>query len=342
MSKLSRAAATSQSLSLTAMEEASRHGRREADLEHMLLAVVVCDEPAGRALRGLGVTLAAARDAVEAYHGEQVASLGITAEMPAAGPIVFHETRGYEWTGRASDLLVGAASRGRAGDAGAVLRDLLDEPSGLVVDLLAHLGLDRAGVLRALEAAEAAETTRSSSSSLQPARTGGGRRPTVHAVARTVSTFVPAPVEDVWALVSDPARISVWQPAVEPFDTGGLPVVPGTTWPARSATTTPDGSRARVRPAFRRRSVELVTLAPSEEVAWRFGFPDAVGSRSYLVELHLDPVAGGARLTTTMSWPRRGGWRGAVGVPLRPVQRLVLWFSVFQVGAAVSRAFRHG
>ena len=41
MSKFVRAAQTSQSLSLAAMEEASRAGLRVADLEHLVLALVI-------------------------------------------------------------------------------------------------------------------------------------------------------------------------------------------------------------------------------------------------------------------------------------------------------------
>ncbi|MGO0575869.1 hypothetical protein [Ornithinimicrobium panacihumi] len=51
MSKYVRLAQTSQTLSLTAVEEASREGLREADLEHLLLALVLSPEPAGEVLR---------------------------------------------------------------------------------------------------------------------------------------------------------------------------------------------------------------------------------------------------------------------------------------------------
>ncbi|KAA9394526.1 hypothetical protein FCK90_06830 [Kocuria coralli] len=64
MSKLVRIARTSQELSLAAMEEASRQGRREADLEHLFIALVLTDQPAGRILRGLGITLDDARRGV--------------------------------------------------------------------------------------------------------------------------------------------------------------------------------------------------------------------------------------------------------------------------------------
>ncbi|STX14066.1 Uncharacterised protein [Kytococcus sedentarius] len=45
MNKLVRAAQTSQSLSLAAMEEASRLGLREADIDHLFLALVAHPNP---------------------------------------------------------------------------------------------------------------------------------------------------------------------------------------------------------------------------------------------------------------------------------------------------------
>ncbi|PPF56571.1 hypothetical protein C5C55_08665 [Rathayibacter sp. AY1C2] len=94
MSKLARVAQTTQALSLAAMEEASRAGLRIADLEHLFLALVINDQPAGEALRGMGVDLDDARRAVEEQHAAQLASLGIRASFPDTGRIVFHETAG--------------------------------------------------------------------------------------------------------------------------------------------------------------------------------------------------------------------------------------------------------
>jgi len=77
MSKFVRAAQTSQSLSLAAMEEASRAGLRVADLEHLFLALVISDQPAGGSLRSMGIDLDGARRAVEEAHAAQLASLGV-------------------------------------------------------------------------------------------------------------------------------------------------------------------------------------------------------------------------------------------------------------------------
>ena len=47
MSRITAAAATSHTLSVTAMEEASRLGQHKVDIDHMLLALVVSEQVAG-------------------------------------------------------------------------------------------------------------------------------------------------------------------------------------------------------------------------------------------------------------------------------------------------------
>jgi hypothetical protein len=78
-------AATAQALSLTAMEEASRRGQREADIDDLFLALVVSEQIAGQVLRWTGITLDAALEAVAAQHAAQLESIGITADLPDPG-----------------------------------------------------------------------------------------------------------------------------------------------------------------------------------------------------------------------------------------------------------------
>lgn len=336
MSKLSRAAATSQTLSLVAMEEASRLGLREADLEHLLLALVVSDQPAGVALRSVGITLTDARAAVESLRTEQLASLGISTGLPEAGRIVFHETRGYEWSRRASDLIGRAAGRGRAGDAAAVLRELLAEPSGQVGALLERLGTTPQQVLAELGRAESSPAGASRAGATPRPGATTPRAPGV--VTGTTQTFVPASVDDVWALVSAPERIPEWYPPVGSVETPRQAET--TTWAARSTTTDPSGAPVRVRADHVRCQVELVDSAPPARVGWRFTFPDAAARRPVVVEVALVPTTGGTQVSVTLTWTRATGWRAVVIAPLRPLQRALLWLATSQTGNAISRAFR--
>ncbi len=118
MSRITAAAATSHTLSVTAMEEASRLGQHKVDIDHMLLALVVSEQVAGQVLRSFGVTLDAAREAVDTQHAEQLASLGIRTEMPTPGRITFHETGISEWSPRAQEVIKSSAEGKNSGDAG--------------------------------------------------------------------------------------------------------------------------------------------------------------------------------------------------------------------------------
>ncbi|MBY6062057.1 SRPBCC domain-containing protein [Microbacterium esteraromaticum] len=328
MNKLVRAAQTSQSLSLSAMEEASRTGQREADLEHLLLALVITDQSAGRALRELGIDIESARLAVRQQHETQLAALGIEASLPAAGPIVFHETDGYTWTKRATDLLARSSGRGRAGDAAAVLRELVAEPSGLIADLLQRLGTTPAEVTTHLDRIDAACET----SSPRPQTNG---RATM-----TSDTFVSAPVEQVWSFVSDPARVPDWEPSIGEVDTTDHEARVDSVWEGRAPGHRPDGRPTKVRPDFRRRTIELVTAQQPERAVWRFTYPDAANASPITTTFNLAAATGGTQVTITLSWSRRPGWRRVVGIALRPVQKFVMWMLLFQIGGAVSREFR--
>jgi uncharacterized protein YndB with AHSA1/START domain len=329
MSKFIKAAKASHSLSLAAMEEASRQGLRDANIEHLFLALIITGQPAGRAIRGLGITLDDARDAVRQQHEAQLALLGIHAELPTPGRIVFHETRGYEWSQRASDLIVRASGKGRDGDATSILQELLIEPSGLIADLLERLGTTPATVLEAVDRADTNATTTGALS----ARVRGR-------IASSTEVFVPAPVEDVWALLSDPARIREWDPGVGSVDNSNDEVLPGTTWTGYAPDNYPDGKRSKIRDEFRRKHIELVSLRRPEEIAWRVTYPDTHKSRPTLTEFVLAPTVGGTVVVVTLSWFLWQGWRRFLGIPLRPANKFVLWITLAQIDSAISRVFR--
>ncbi|MHA7274138.1 SRPBCC family protein [Arthrobacter sp. TMT4-20] len=347
MSRFTRYATTSQTLSLTAMEEASRRGLRVAGLEDLFLALVLSDQLAGRILRERGITIHTARSAVEECQKEQIKSLGITANLPTSGNIVFHETRGYEWSKRASDLIGRAGKRGRTADAAAVLRELMREPSGQIADLLRRLDTTPAAILADLERSFEEPTT---SSQGYTAATGGG-------LAGSNESFVPSPVEDVWSFLSDPDRIPEWEPAIGTIE--GLTadrlsaVVPmenaeeheehhqeGTRWAGHARTSHPNGKPIKVKEKFRRRTITLGQIAPRTHLAWEFTYPDSGSSPRLITAFTLSPTAGGTHLTTTMTWPGRQGWRSRVARPLRPLQRFLIWIRLSQISGSISRSFR--
>ena len=329
MNKLVRAAQTSQSLSLAAMEEASRLGLREADIDHLFLALVINDQSAGRALRELGIDIDSARLAVEEQRDAQLTSLGIEATFPEAGRIVFHETDGYEWTRRARDLIAKSSGKGKPGDAAAVLRELVAEPSGLITGILGRLGTTPDVLIERLDRADSLSTKSMPAATKVKGRTTGA-----------TETFVSAPLDEVWAFLTDPARIPEWEPSIGTLDQTGQEATPGTVWEDTAPAIYPDGKPVKIKPQFRRRSVEPIAIHQPDRIAWSFGYPDVAQSNSVLTEFALVNAPGGTQVRISRSWSRRRGWRGLVAWPLRPIQKFLVWITLFQTGSAISRAFR--
>lgn len=321
-------AATMQTLSVAGMEEASREGRRVGDIEHVLLALVISEQSAGQVLRGLGITLDAARAAVHAQHREQLHGLGIDVESERPDRIVFHETDGYEWSERALMIMSRAAEGPGRGDAASVLRRLLDEPSGLIEAILERLGTTTDAVRAALDETEPASLT---------ARRAV--RPSHDWVCGRFETFAPATIEDVWALVSDARRMPEWDPM-----TGSVKAdaedEPVEAWTVIAPTRRPDGKPITIKAPYRRRRMTKVESTGPTAVVWRYEYPDAVSVPPRTLSVELSPVSGGTRIVLTSEWRRRSGWRRLVGLPLRPLQRYFVWLSLSQTGGGISRAFR--
>lgn len=329
MSTLSRLAATSQTLSIHAMEEASREGLREADLEHLLLALVLNDQVAGQILRNQGLAVDTVRAAIEAQRSDQLRLLGVTAPATKPGPIVFHETGGYSWTSRAQDLFTQASRHGRSGDASAVLSELLQEPSGAIADIFERLDVSRTEVQTQLDAMAASDASAASAASFTRA-TGPGQ------VAGICEAFVPAPISEVWALLSDPTRMPEWDPAVGKVSR----VADSNTWIAEARSTRPDGRKVRIKPQFVRREVTRRELQEPTLISWSICYPDAKSSNPHTLSVRLSPATGGTQIQVQFAWRRRGGWRGLLLGALRPIQRMLVWLSAMQVATSISRVFR--
>jgi uncharacterized protein YndB with AHSA1/START domain len=329
LSKLTTMAATAHVLSLAAMEEASRRGQREADIDHLFLALVINEQVAGQVLRWFGITLDAAREAVAAQHAAQLESIGVTADVPEAGRIVFHETGGYEWSRRALDIFDRASRKGEKGDASAVLRALVAEPSGLIADLLERLNTSTTEVVARLDEAERIPTH------AEPRSTTAGT------LSGFAEQFIPAPVVDVWAMLVDPARMPEWEPGIGTVEPGDDTGRFGDTWVGHAPTHRADGKPLSIKPEFRRQQVELLAADERSHVSWRFSYPAAPGANSRCLTIDLEPVAGGTRLGITVAWKRDPQRRRRVlGLLLRPWHRFAVRMQLAQIGGGISRAFR--
>lgn len=323
------------SLSLAAMEEASRLGSRDADLEHLLLALATSEQEAGQVLRGAGVSLERTRGAIADQHAEQLEALGVAIDRLEPGPIVFHETGGYEWTDRAQLVFRRSNSRGADGSATAVLRELLAEPSGLVSGILSRMGVSEGEILARLDSASRIPSF------------GGGRKGSRDVLQQTASSFVPAPMGDVWALLVDPERMQEWDDllgrvALPESLRGRAPGV-GDSWEGMAATHAPDGRPIKIRPMLRRSRIELIACEEPHLISWRLSYPDEPRANSRRVTIGLAPSAGGTQLATTFAWePTRRRRMNLLRFVLRPAARFAIWLQVSRVGSGISRVFRSG
>lgn len=338
MSKFTDAAATMYGLSVAGMEEASRLGLRDTDVDHLFLALVTSEQAAGQVLRGAGITLAAAREAVAAQHAEQLRALGVDHEPPAPGPIVFHETGGYEWTDRAQEVFKRSGSKGNDGGSIAVLRALLDEPSGLIEAVLSRLGVSGGELLARADAAERIPSF------------GGVSRPSRGPLSRSTTAFVPAPVGDVWELLADPRRMPEWDLMLGVVDVPGgagegAPRV-GDVWGASLATHAPDGKPFKQRPGMQRASIELLASDERELISWRVQYPGNPRANSRRTTIALAPAAGGTQLGISFEWEPVARRRApslakrAQRLLMRPAMRFAVWMQTAQIGSGISRVFR--
>lgn len=326
MSKLIRAAATSQTLSLAAMEEASRFGLRDADIEHLFLALTIDAGIGGQVLRSLSITLDAARSAIEKQQVDQLGSLGVQADS-AGGRIVYPETGGYDWTERVLAVMREAVSGDRDGDSAAVLRALLAEPSGLMTDLLERMDVEPERIIDALDDAAAM---------IAEHRRTAGEQSTIHG---THTAFVPADPLDVWTLLADGERLAEWEPTI-----GEVVRRDAATghWEARTRTVGSGGKPLKIRDGIRRQYAESVRSERPSHVTWHFTYPDEPRSNARVVSVDIEPAAGGAQLRLSFGWELHAGRRRrrVMGALLRPVFRFLCFVQLTQIAGGISRVFR--
>ena len=159
-------------------------------------------------------------------------------------------------------------------------------------------------------------------------------------IAGSSETFVPVPLNEVWVFLADPTHVPMWDPSIGNIDSTSQDAMPGSVWEGAAPTSHPNGKPMRIKARFRRRSIELVAAHHPDRIAWSLGYPDVARSDPVLTEFSLAATTGGTHVRISKSRPRRQGWRGLITMPLRPIQKFLMWIAVSQTASAISRAFR--
>lgn len=288
-----------------ARAEAARSDRSAADVEHLLLGLLVDGGPSTRALVRAGADLPRLRAAVADLDRPAPA----VAVPPALQPHVAYYDQldgGPPLSGRAWQLLDRVPDG--LGDDRQLLRVLLDDPRA--THLLEHAGVDHAELRRTAsdhdpsrptDAGAPATSDDGDDSGDDVPPPWGGRWTEVR-----YSQVVPVDPARIWALLSSPQRRPEWDPR-----SGRVEVDPER--PERFGTFDQQGRGPT--------PVAVTRQVPEREIWWERGNRGAEPSgRSWTLQARLEPEGAGSVLHLRTRWP----WLGGVLTPLRLLQVVVV------------------
>lgn len=308
MSRLSASFESITRLSTPAAEEAHRFGHPAVEVEHVFLALLISQTPAGRLLRDQDIGFDQARAAVQEQHAERIADLGIPKLSVLPRPIPTDGLGEIPWSERVMTIL-SQVSPDTSGFT--LLRALIAEGGGFIAELLERLGVQETEILSALERAEVAATRPPEPSLNVPT---AGRR------ERSYESFVPAPVEQVRELLATPERRPEWDMTIDTIEPDGKD-----RWIGRS-----DIQGVRMPQQGRVRTFTLVRREEPHLLEWEHHLPLVRRHRPSRLLIRLDGQSGGTRLHLTMRRPR----------PVFPLPGFFFTLELAAYANGISRALR--
>lgn len=250
MSKVRRTVRWFRDMSVLAEDEQRRSGHPEIEVEHLFLALLSIGGPVTEALAEGGVALASAREAFANVHARHLVALGVEVPTPSktARRIPASKARGgFVYREGVRTLLEDAANQPLQDVA--LFRALLAEPSGHIREVLRELDVDPDVLLLSLGPSE--------------------DRPAVEDGGSGYRRFLPAPAEDVWALVSDPDRWLEWNG----FEFDRVEIADGGVLRAHARERRLDGKPTRIKPQFQVSDYVVSRSEPPRTIVWERSFP---------------------------------------------------------------------
>lgn len=304
MSKVMRTITWFREVSVLAEDEQRRSGHPEIDVEHLFLALLSIGGPVTDALAGGGLTLAGAREAFAGVHARRAAQLGVRVPESAesAKRIPDSSARGGFVYRDGVRAMLEAASNQSVQDV-ALFKELIDEPSGHIREVLRDLDVDPDDLADvAVQAREGSQDgDQEADQSLDYRR------------------FVPAAPDAVWALLSDPDRWLEWNGSeferVEDTGSGVLR--------AYARQRHPDGKPTRIRPQFQVSEYVVSRSEAPHLIQWERSFPATGRGATQSLRIRLDPQGSGTDVTISFVHTGATG-RGGIGYWLvRPLAKLL-------------------
>ncbi|WP_106850280.1 SRPBCC family protein [Blastococcus sp. Marseille-P5729] len=319
MSKWSDAMSTGMVVSAAASDEAARAGSPEMDIDHLLVALAMSGGPAGAILRRHGVSLDSVRAAITAVRDRELSTLGITATETGPMPQRPLGDVNLDWSRRAQEVLSGT---GGEYDGTGLLRSLLAEPSGTIAQILRELNVDPDAVRADIDSAK----TQGLGTDVRYEHRG-------RHLPTAAEGFAPAPVEQVWELVSDPLRLPEWDSAVQAISPAG----PGK-WIGRQDRRKLRGGIVEGHQQMQIRV--LASEADTHRVIYERTWPSRRRSGDHRVTVELEPVKDGTRVIVHSSVRLASGVRRLLQVFFTPLGRFMISAQAAHLASGITRRFR--
>ncbi|MDO4887850.1 MAG: SRPBCC family protein [Actinomycetaceae bacterium] len=326
MSKLRNAIRWYNDMAMLSQDEQLRAGHPEINAEHLFLALLSTGGPVTDALASRGVTLGRAREEFVQLHARRLEALGIQltqiAEEQRRIPDTVSTASAY---GPGVETMLLQASKKPQPDV-ALFDSLLREASGHISEALHGLGI-----------------TPDSLTFEPPPRTGDARAPGEQPdcggelIVVEHRHVIPAPPEDVWALIGDPDRFLEWNDLeYEHAETTDAGVVR-----ARRRQRELNGKPAKVRPKFAIVDHVMSRYEQPRLIQWERSLPHSPDGHAHSLRVGLHPEGQGTKVTLAIIAPRPSRSRmGPLLRTLRPLSRVQTRGYLRAKAYNISRALR--
>lgn len=275
-------------MSVLAEGEQRAAGHPDIDVEHLFLALLSVGGPVTDALASERISLERARNVFADIHSRRIEALGIRLPTADEGGRRLPDDAGrgeFRYRPGVRRMLEDASAHARP-DA-ALFATLVAEPSGHVREALRELVVEPDAIMASIQVGSAAE----------PATEPFEYR-----------RFVPAALEEVWALVSNPSRWLEWNnfdfERAEVAGVGEIRAYVGERGAHRRT--------SRVKPAFRVATFSVTRCEPRRLIQWDGSYPQG-GRPGPRLRIGLRSQGSGTELTLALIPTRDAG----PGGPLR-------------------------